>query len=89
MGQLASLLSRLIEIYMLIVIVNVLLSWVVFGTQNSVVRQIYAFTGQLVNPLLEPIRSVLQPMSRNIGIDFSPIILLVLLHVLNNMLTPV
>ncbi len=82
----AELLSKAIDIYMFIVLVNVLLSWVVFGIQNTFVRQIYTFTGQVVDPVLQPIRSVLNPVSRNIGIDFSPIVLLILLHTLNKML---
>ena len=73
---------------MLIVIVNVLLSWVVFGIQNSFVRQVYSITGQFVDPVLQPIRNILNPVSRNIGIDFSPIVLLFLLHVLSRMLIP-
>lgn len=88
MPIIAELLSRIIDIYMLIVIVNVLLSWVVFGIQNSFVRQVYSITGQFVDPVLQPIRNILNPVSRNIGIDFSPIVLLFLLHVLSRMLIP-
>ena len=86
MPQLASILSRLIEIYMIVVLINVLLSWVVFSTQNQTIRRIYVLTGQLVDPTLQPIRRVCKPLSQNIGIDFSPIILLFFLHFLNSML---
>ena len=86
MEILASLLSQLLKFYTLIVIVNVLLSWIVFATQNLVVRRIYVVTGQLVDPVLQPIRNLLYPMTRNIGIDFSPIVLIVLLHILNSWL---
>lgn len=88
MPYLALLLSRLLEIYTLIIFVNVFLSWIVFSTQNETVRRIYYFTGQLVDPVLQPIRNVLQPMSRNIGIDFSPIVLIVLILLLKGMLVP-
>lgn len=83
---LAHILSRLLNIYMIIVLVNVLLSWIVFGTQNLVIRRIYLATAHLVDPLLQPIRKVLYPITGNIGIDFSPIVLLVLLHILDGML---
>ncbi len=86
MPMLAEILSRLLEIYMLIVFVNVFLSWIVFGTQNLTVRRIYVLTSQIVDPVLQPIRSVLQPISRNIGIDFSPMVLLFLLYILTNIL---
>ncbi|MYF98396.1 YggT family protein [Candidatus Poribacteria bacterium] len=88
MPYLALLLSRLLEIYTLIIFVNVFLSWIVFSTQNETVRRIYYFTGQLVDPVLQPIRNVLQPMSRNIGIDFSPIVLIFLIFLLKGMLVP-
>ena len=71
---------------MLVIILNVILSWVIFGTQNLVIRRIYLFTAQLVDPLLQPIRSILNPMTRNIGIDFSPIILIVLIGILESWL---
>lgn len=86
MTLLAIILSRLLEIYMFIVIANVFLSWIVFASQNLTIRRLYVYTNQLVDPVLQPIRSVLNPFSRNLGIDFSPIVLLILLHILNRML---
>ncbi|MDE0089431.1 MAG: YggT family protein [Candidatus Poribacteria bacterium] len=86
MDLLAYIISRLLRIYMLIVFVNVFLSWIVFGTQNLTVRGIYRLTSQIVEPVLQPIRNVLQPMSRNIGIDFSPMVLLFLLYILTSIL---
>ena len=88
MKFLADLFSHLINFYTLVVFVYVFLSWIVFSTQNQTVRRIYWISGQIVDPVLQPIRSVLQPLSRNIGIDFSPIVLLILLQVLNSMLQP-
>ena len=88
MEFLANLFIHLINFYTLVVFVYVFLSWIVFSTQNQTVRRIYWILGQIVDPVLQPIRSVLQPLSRNIGIDFSPIVLLILLQVLNRMLRP-
>ena len=84
--NLARLLARLLEIYTLIVFANALLSWFVFGTQNAVIRQIYAFTSRIVDPVLSPIRNALQPVSRNFGLDISPFILIILLQILARML---
>ncbi len=86
MEILAYYLSEALNLYSLIVLVNVLLSWVVFGTQNLTVRRIYLMTGKIVEPVLQPIRNLLYPMTRNLGIDFSPIVLLVLLQVLRSWL---
>jgi uncharacterized protein YggT (Ycf19 family) len=88
MEFLADLFSYLIYFYTPVVFVYVFLSWIVSSTQNQTVRRIYWISGQIVDPVLQPIRSVLQPLSRNIGIDFSPIVLLILLHVLDRMLQP-
>ena len=86
MEKLAEILSLLIDAYILIVFVNVILSWVAAGTQNSSIRQIYRVTGQLVDPVLQPLRNIMQPMSRNIGIDFSPMVLLFGLYIINQLL---
>ena len=88
MDLLAWILRQLIEIYMFIIIANAILSWFVFGTQNSTIRQIYAWTSRIVDPALAPIRRALGPMSRNLGIDISPFILIFLLIILNRILLP-
>lgn len=78
--------AQLLEIYIILVFANAVLSWFVFGTQNSTIRQIYWFTGRLVDPALRPIRNVLEPVSRSFGIDISPFILIILLMILARML---
>ena len=82
----ARLIAQLLEIYTILVFANAVLSWFVSGTQNSVIRQIYWFTGRLVDPALRPIRNVLEPVSRNFGIDISPFVLIILLQILTRML---
>lgn len=82
----AGFIAQLLDIYIIVVFANAALSWFVFGTQNSTVRQIYWFTGRLVDPALRPIRKVLEPMSRSFGIDISPFVLIILLLILVRML---
>lgn len=86
MKKLADILSLLINAYILIVFVNVILSWVALSTQNSTIRQIYRMTSQFVDPVLQPLRNIMQPMSRNIGIDFSPMVLLFGLYIIHQLL---
>lgn len=86
MDMLARLISELLEIYTIVVLANAILSWFVFSTQNSVVRQLYWWTGRVVDPVLKPIRNVLGPMTRNLGIDISPFVLIILLQFLRSML---
>ena len=75
-----------ISIYSIIVFVNVILSWIIHSSRSMTIRQIYWMTNRLVDPVLQPIRRVIGPMTHGFGIDISPIILLVLLQVLGNML---
>ncbi len=78
-------LSKLIGIYTLIVVANVILSWLVhIGNPNMTIRRFYWTTGQLVDPLLDPIRQLLRPLMGNVPFDISPIVLILLLTVLQN-----
>ncbi|HHZ89991.1 TPA: YggT family protein [Candidatus Poribacteria bacterium] len=79
-------LSGLIRIYIIIVVVNVLLSWFVHTSHNMTVRRVYRTTSPLVDPVLDPIRRVISPMTKNIGFDISPIILIFLLQFISRML---
>ena len=80
MEMLAWFVSEVLEIYIIVVFANTLLSWFVFSTQNSVVRQLYWWTGRIADPVLNPIRNVIGPMTRNFGIDISPFVLIILLQ---------
>ncbi|MCZ6681482.1 MAG: YggT family protein [Candidatus Poribacteria bacterium] len=84
-GILGPILSEAIRLYTFVVLVNVILSWFVHSSKNMTVRKIYGMTGQFVDPVLDPIRRVLSPMTRGFGIDISPIVLIVFLQVLQKM----
>ena len=86
MDMLARFISELLEIYTIVVIANAILSFFVVGTQNTVVRQLYWWTSRLVDPVLNPIRNALGPMTRNFGIDISPVVLIILLQFLSRIL---
>ena len=68
------LLVSLIQLFSLIVIVDVVLSY--FMSPYEPVRQAL---DRVVNPLLNPIRRIIPPVS---GLDFSPFVLIVLLQLL-------
>ncbi len=86
MDMLAWFISELLEIFIIVVLANAILSWFVSGTQNTVVRQLYWWTSRVVDPVLRPIRNALGPMTRNLGIDISPFVLILLLQFLRGML---
>lgn len=76
----AELLGTLFRIYEVIVIVRVLFSWIQFDTRNPLSIWVY----RLTEPLLDPIRRLL-PLDR-LGIDLSPLILLLLLSFVQTLL---
>ena len=69
------LLIQLIDIYSLIVVAAVVVSWTNISREHPVVRLLH----RLTEPVLDPIRKVLPLMG---GIDFSPLVLLIGLRVL-------
>ena len=86
MDRLSWFISELLGIYTILVLANAILSWFVFGTQNLVVRQLYWWTSRVVDPVLGPIRNALGSMTRNLGIDISPFVLILLLQFLRGIL---
>jgi YggT family protein len=71
----AELLRVVFDLYMLILLARVIVSWVNFDPRNQVVRILY----QLTEPVLAPIRSVLPATG---GLDFSPVVALLLISLL-------
>jgi YggT family protein len=78
MPALLSFLASLIDLYSLVVLVAVILSWVPLDRRNPLVTITHALT----EPLLEPIRKVLPPMA---GLDLSAMVLLVALQLLKGL----
>jgi len=73
------LLARVIDLYSLIVLVRVVLSWVPLDPRNPFSMIVRSLT----DPALAPIRQVLPPMG---GLDLSPMVLLIGLQVLTGFL---
>jgi YggT family protein len=69
------LLARLIDLYSLVVLVAVILTWLPLHRRNPLVT----LTHVLTEPILAPIRKVLPPMG---GLDLSPMVLLIALQIL-------
>jgi len=75
---LAQIIGTLSNIYVLIVIVSVLLSY--FMDPYHPVRQ---GVDNLVRPLLDPIRKIVPPVGM---LDLSPLVLIILIQVVSNLL---
>ena len=72
-------LTRLIDLYSLVVLVAVILSWIPLNRRNPLVT----ITRGLTEPVLAPIRQLLPPMG---GLDLSPMVLLIALQILKGLL---
>ncbi len=72
------LLIQIIDIYSLIVLVAVVVSWMQLPPSNPIANFAYAMT----EPLLDPLRRALPPMG---GLDFSPMVLLIGLRMLRSL----
>ena len=81
------LLDSLFQLYLWVVIINAVLSWLVafniINTSNRFVYRLIELSYNLTEPLLRKIRNVVPIMP---GIDFSPVILILLLIFLRNLL---
>ena len=74
------LIHTVFRIYEVIVVIRVIFSWIRVDMYHPVAQWIY----RLTEPLLDPIRRVLP--TNQIGLDFSPIILLLALTFLQHLL---
>lgn len=74
------LIYTIIRIYEVILIVRIFMSWVRPDPSHLIVQWIYRIT----EPVLAPIRRIL-PTNR-MGIDFSPIVVFLLLYILKQVL---
>ena len=75
MAAFAAIFAMLVQLYSLIILARILMSWVNIDPYSPLARAIY----DLTEPVLAPVRNLLPPAG---GLDFSPIIVIILLNVL-------
>ena len=73
------LLASLIDLYTLVVLAAVIMSWIPLDRRNPVATVVYGLT----DPLLLPLRNVIPPIG---GLDVSPMVLLIGLQILKGLL---
>ena len=87
MNSLIILIDNIIYLYSIVLIVNILLSWLtafnIINTGNRFVYSVLDVSHKLTDPLLNPIRRFMPNIA---GLDFSPIILFLLLGFCRNLL---
>lgn len=87
LGPLLRLIITVIEIYIWVVIIGVVLSWLVhfrvLNTSNRFVYLVGDFVYRITEPALRPIRGLLPNLG---GIDISPVVLILILYFAKDML---
>ena len=81
LATVAELVALLINVYLIAIIVQVIISWVNPGTYNPVT----GLLNSLTEPVLRPFRQLLPPVS---GIDLSPLFALIALQVAKMLILP-
>ena len=87
MNSFVILISQVIELFIWLLIIQAILSWLIaFGiinTQSSIVNMVGNFLYKVTEPILRPIKKLLPDFA---GIDVSPVILIILLIFFRNLL---
>ncbi len=73
------LLARLIDLYSLVVLAAVIVSWIQLPPYHPVAKLL----NNLTEPALAPIRKIIPPMG---GLDITPMLLLILLQLIKGIL---
>lgn len=89
MLMLLQILDLLLSVVMWIIIIQAVLSWLVafnvVNTSNDFVRQVLFALGRMTEPLYRPIRRILPDFG---ALDFSPLVVLLLIQILRNIVIP-
>jgi YggT family protein len=81
------LVDQIIGLYILVILVSVILSWLVafnvVNRHNRVVYLVGDFTGRVTEPVLRPIRNALPNLG---GIDISPVLVILGLYFIRRLI---
>ena len=90
LGSLFSILDLLLRVLSWIIIIQAILSWLVafnvINTYNDFVRSFLAALDRITEPLYRPVRRIMPDFG---GLDFSPLVVLLLIYILRILLSGV
>ena len=81
-SSLFQLIRYAIDIYTIMIIIRAIMSWVRPNPYHPLVRALY----RLTESVLSPVRRMLMGFTGNIGIDFSPFIVFIVLRIFRRIL---
>jgi len=89
MIMILDIIQYLLRILTWIIIIQAVLSWLtafnVINTHNDFVRQLLYGLSRMTEPLYRPIRRIMPDFG---GLDFSPLVVLLLIQILTNIVIP-
>jgi YggT family protein len=89
MTSIFQILEYLLTILFWIIMIQVILSWLiafnVINTRNEFIRQFLYALDRITEPLYRPLRRILPDFG---GLDFSPMIVLIVIKILQDILLP-
>ena len=72
--------------FYIILLARVIFSWVPVSSRSPALMEFRSFCHRVTDPLLQPIRRLLAPYQKNSPMDFSPLVLFVLLSIVERIL---
>ncbi|RLC56775.1 MAG: hypothetical protein DRH89_04930 [Candidatus Cloacimonadota bacterium] len=85
MNSLRLLIAQAVQIYMFLIIFRAVLSWIQINPVGQFFK-VYLFIIQITEPVMRPVRDFLHKIFPASPVDFSPIIVIVILNMLKNIL---
>lgn len=74
------------EVIVLLICVEAIMSWFVMHFSPGL-RRIYGFICNLTEPFLMPFRGIMRPFAMRTGIDFSPVVAILVLQMVARLLS--
>jgi YggT family protein len=89
MIMILQILDLLLSVLMWIIIIQAVLSWLVafnvVNTSNEMVRQVLTALSRMTEPFYRPIRRIMPDFG---ALDFSPLVILLIIQILRNIVIP-
>lgn len=83
MNSIGNILDMAFEVYRWLIIARILMSWLPVSNSNSLVNSVMSFIYDVTEPFLAPFRRLI-PISSSLPIDFSPILALLALGLIQS-----